>query len=228
MVCRMLPVYSMYPSRHLPPTESLRRTANSSTECRHPSVRATHAIWKWSLTFAIAALLATPHFAQTAKPARAAEPPAPSLAREVRHQIQVLPFYSVFDHITFVLEGSKVTLSGQVLRPNLKTQAESDVKDLDGVTVVVNQIEVLPSSPSDDELRRAIYRAIYEDATLARYATFAVPPIHIVVKNGSVELAGVVDSVADKNLAAARAKSVPTLAGTKNSLIVRPTANAAE
>ncbi|HTQ98124.1 MAG TPA: BON domain-containing protein, partial [Candidatus Acidoferrum sp.] len=131
-----------------------------------------------------------------------------SLSREIHHQLLVLPFYSVFDSIHFTLEGHKVTLSGQVMRRSLKENAEGAVKSIEGVEVVVNQIEVLPPSGSDDDIRDAVYRALYEDELLARYAIQNIPPIHIIVKNGAVALEGAVDSASDKALASKRAGSV--------------------
>jgi hyperosmotically inducible periplasmic protein len=181
-------------------------------------------IGRW---FAATALLGSlsirPGAGQTvpANPARpATDNAATSLSREIHHQILVLPFYSVFDSINFSLEGHKVTLTGQVLRRTLKENAEGAVKSIEGVKVVVNQIEVLPTSPADDDTRRAVYRALYEDSTLQRYAVQNVPPVHIVVKNGGVTLEGSVDSAADKNLAGARAGSVPNTSGVKNNLVV--------
>jgi len=153
---------------------------------------------------------------------------SPSLSREIHHQILLLPFYSVFDSINFTLEGKKVTLTGQVLRHSLKESAEATVKSIEGVSVVVNQIEVLPSSASDDELRRAVYRALYEDSTLERYAIQNVPPVHIIVKGGNVTLEGSVESASDKNLAGTRAASVPNVAGLRNNLVVHPKESAAE
>jgi osmotically-inducible protein OsmY len=154
----------------------------------------------------------------SAKPAESA---ATSLSREIHHQILVLPFYSVFDSINFTLEGHKVTLTGQVLRRALKENAEGAIKSIEGVDMVVNQIEVLPTSPADDEIRRAVYRALYEDSTLQKYAVQSVPPVHIIVKNGSVMLEGTVESTADKNLAGTRAGGVANTSGVKNDLMVR-------
>jgi hyperosmotically inducible periplasmic protein len=150
------------------------------------------------------------------------EAPNATLLREIHHQILVLPFYSVFDSIKFSLEGHRVTLTGQVLRRNLKEHAEAAVKSIEGVDVVVNQIEVLPPSPADDDLRDAVYRALYEDSTLARYAIQNIPPVHIIVKNGVVALEGSIDSVSDKNLAATRAGSVANVSAVRNNLVVRP------
>jgi hyperosmotically inducible protein len=143
-----------------------------------------------------------------------------NLIREVRHQLVMLPWYSVFDNLSYSVEGDKVTLNGQVTRPTLKSDAENTVKSLEGVGRVVNNIEVLPPSPMDDEIRRAVYRAIYGDTGLQRYSLQAVPSIHIIVKNGNVTLEGVADSEADKNLAYMRASSVPNVFSVKNNLVV--------
>lgn len=143
-----------------------------------------------------------------------------NLIREVRHQLVVLPYYSVFDNLTYSVEGDKVILNGQVIRPTLKSDAEAAVKSIEGVGRVVNNIEVLPPSPMDDDIRRAVYRAIYGDAGLQRYSLQAVPSIHIIVKNGNVTLEGVADNEADKNLANIRASAVPNVFSVKNNLVV--------
>jgi osmotically-inducible protein OsmY len=144
------------------------------------------------------------------------------LIKEVRHQLVMLPYYSVFDNLAYKVEGDKVTLFGQVTRPSLKSDAEAAVKSIEGVASVVNNIEVLPVSPMDDQTRRAVYRAIYGDAALSRYAIQAVPPIHIIVNNGNVTLEGAVGSESDKNLANLRASQVPNVFSVKNNLIVAP------
>lgn len=153
---------------------------------------------------------------------------APSLAHEIRHQLAQLPFYSEFDFITFTLDGKNVTLTGQVLRPSLKKHAEAAVKSLEGVDAVTNQIEVLPVSAEDNEIRRAVYRAIYEDPVLAPYAVQAVPSIHIIVKNASVALEGTVKSPADKSLAGRRAENVDNVKELKNNLKLLQNQNSAE
>jgi len=142
------------------------------------------------------------------------------IVKEVRHQLVMLPWYSVFDNLAYKVEGDKVTLYGQVTRPTLKSDAESVVKSVEGVTTVVNNIEVLPPSPMDDQLRRAVYRAIYGETGLSRYSVQAVPSIHIIVKNGNVTLEGAVDSESDKNLAGIRANQVPNVFSVKNNLII--------
>jgi osmotically-inducible protein OsmY len=142
------------------------------------------------------------------------------LAKEVRHQLVMLPWYSVFDNLVFQVNGDKVTLFGQVTRPTLKSDAEAAVKSIEGVASVVNNIEVLPLSPMDDQLRRDLFRAIYGDPGLQKFAIQAVPSIHIIVKNGNVTLEGVVDNEMDKNLANLRASQVPNVFSVKNNLVV--------
>ena len=143
-----------------------------------------------------------------------------NLVREVRHQLLLLPYYTVFDNLAFKVDGDRVTLEGQVTNPTLKHDAEAAVKSIEGVSSVTNNIEVLPTSPMDDQLRRALFQAIYSDPSLSRYAWSAVPSIHIIVKNGNVTLEGVVDNETDKNLAGIRANSVPNVFSVKNNLVV--------
>jgi hyperosmotically inducible periplasmic protein len=144
-----------------------------------------------------------------------------NIVREVRHQLLLLPYYSVFDNLAFRVDGDRVTLEGQVTRPTLKSDAEAAVKSIEGVSSITNNIEVLPPSPMDDQSRRALYRAIYGDPTLSKYGWSSMPSIHIIVKNGHVSLEGVVDNESDKNIATLRAKSVPNVFDVKNNLAVK-------
>jgi hyperosmotically inducible periplasmic protein len=161
-----------------------------------------------------AARRATPPRAQPSARGQAA------LAREVRHELVTLPFYDVFDWLEGEARpGGVVHLRGQVVRPTTKSDAEARVKSIKGVTRVVNEIEVLPVSPDDDRLRVALYRAIYNfDSPLFRYATRAVPPIHIIVKNGRATLKGVVATEQERDLAYMAARGVPGLFEVTNEL----------
>jgi hyperosmotically inducible protein len=148
---------------------------------------------------------------QKEKPKRVLQDPERArqrIIREVHHELVLLPWYSVFDNLEYKVEGDRVTLIGQVARPSLKADAESAVKGIEGVEKVVNEIEVLPLSPNDDRIRRAVYRAIYGNSVLERYALQAVPPIHIIVKNGNVTLEGVVATELEKNVAKMQASGV--------------------
>src|SRR6266700_1254634 len=145
---------------------------------------------------------------------------ADRIVKEVRHELVMLPYYNVFDNLAYRVDGSTVTLLGQVTRPTLKSDAERVVKGIEGVDRVVNNIEVLPLSPNDDRLRLAVYRAIYGQTALQRYSLQAVPPIHIIVNNGNVTLEGVVATEADKNIANVQANGVPGVFSVKNNLKV--------
>lgn len=140
------------------------------------------------------------------------------LEREVRHELVTLPYYDVFDNLEYRVDGGQVTLSGQVVRPTLKSGAENVVKKIEGVENVKNNIEVLPVSPNDDRIRMAVYRAIYSHPGLQRYSIRSVPPIHIIVKNGNVALEGVVANEADKNIANIQANGVSGVFSVKNNL----------
>src|SRR5438093_4196302 len=143
------------------------------------------------------------------------------IVKEVHHELVMLPFYEVFDNLAYKLSpDGTVTLLGQVSRPTLKSDAENVVKRIEGVERVDNQIKVLPVSPNDDRIRRAVYRAIYGNEVLSQYALRAVPPIHIIVNNGHVTLEGVVARQMDKQIAEMQAKSVPNVFSVTNNLRV--------
>ncbi|MFL6451976.1 MAG: BON domain-containing protein [Bryobacteraceae bacterium] len=143
------------------------------------------------------------------------------LVKEVRHQLVMLPYYSVFDDLGFQVSGDTVTLMGEVVRPTLKSDAENVVKRIEGVRQVVNNIEVLPLSTMDDQIRLAMARAVYGDPQIGtRYGYQALPSIHIIVKNGHVRLEGVVANEMDKNLINIRARSVPNVFSVDNQLQV--------
>ena len=144
------------------------------------------------------------------------------LIKQVRHELVTLPYYGVFDWLEFEARpDGTVVLRGQVVRPATKSDAEARVKEVDGVTRVMNEIHVLPLSSQDDRLRTALYRTIYgSNSPLFRYATQAIPSIHIIVDHGRATLKGVVASKGDAQLAYVRARTVPGLFGVKNELIV--------
>ena len=143
------------------------------------------------------------------------------IAREVYHELVMLPQLNIFDHIAFKVEGSTVTLLGAVRNAILKDSAEKVVKKIEGVEYVNNQIEILPPSPNDDRIRLAVARAIFNDERLFKYSLASVPSIHIIVKNGHVTLEGAVDNETDKNEAYLKANSVPGVFSVENHLQVQ-------
>ncbi len=142
------------------------------------------------------------------------------IARQVRHELVMLPYYSVFDNFTYKLDGPQVTLAGQVTRPTLASAAERVVKRVEGISEVVNNIEVLPVSSNDDRIRTAVFRAIYYHPVLSRYAIQSVPPIHIIVKNGDVTLEGVVRDSSERDIARIQANGVAGVFSLVNNLSV--------
>jgi hyperosmotically inducible protein len=145
-----------------------------------------------------------------------------ALKDEVRHQLVMLPYFSVFDWLEAqVSPDGTVTLMGEVTQPILKSDAEKSIKRLESATSVVNKIEVLPLSNMDDQIRGAVYRAIYmNDSPLFKYAMRSVGPIHILVKNGHVTLKGIVANAGDKQLAYMAANSVSGVFSVENQLKV--------
>lgn len=142
------------------------------------------------------------------------------IAKEVRHELVMLPFLDVFDNLSFTVNGYNVTLRGEVTRPTLKSDAERVAKSVEGVESVTNEIEVLPVSPMDERLRVRLFRAIYGYGPLQRYALPVIKPIRLIVKNGHVTLEGVVDSEGDKNMAGIRANGVSGVFSVTNNLRV--------
>ncbi len=142
------------------------------------------------------------------------------LSGEVRHALVMIPELTIFDNLSYRIDGDTVTLSGQVRDAFIKSEAQSRVKRLEGVQSVNNQIEVLPASFNDDRVRRQVARAVFGDGRLSTYSIQPVPPIHIIVKNGHVDLEGVVRTQTDKDTAFIRANGVPGVFSVDNNLQV--------
>lgn len=140
------------------------------------------------------------------------------LAKEVRHKLLMLPYYGVFDNLQYSINGSRVTLLGQVVRPTTRSDAARSVAGIEGVTQVVNKIEVLPLSPFDDSIRARTYRALSRAGGLNRYFAGANPSVHIIVNRGQLTLTGVVDSSLDKQLAYMTARGVSGVFSVTNEL----------
>jgi hyperosmotically inducible protein len=142
------------------------------------------------------------------------------IVKEVRHELAMLPQLSVFDNLAYKVDGSTVTLLGQVRNAILKDEAGQTVKHIEGVEKVDNQIEILPASFNDDRIRRQVARAIFNEPRLFNYAIQSNPPIHIIVKNGRVDLQGVVRDQGDKDVAGIMANGVPGVFAVQNDLQV--------
>jgi hyperosmotically inducible protein len=160
--------------------------------------------------------------------------------QSVRHMLERLPYYGVFDYIVFRVDRGVVYLAGYSFEGRLKADAEMAVKRASGVVEVANKIEVLPASPNDDRIRWATFYRVYTDDFLSRYAPGGVYevlrevrderrfpgmqpvgryPIHIVVKGGRTMLLGVVDNATDRQIAEVRAREVSGVFEVENDLV---------
>ena len=151
-----------------------------------------------------------------------ASPAEAAIAKEVRHELLMLPWYSLFDDLEFSVQGRTVTLSGYVTSEHAvtKSDAENVVKHIEGVEKVINNIEVLPPSPMDTRIREQVYATLSRTGSLSRYFWEAAPSIHIIAKNGRVTLVGYVSSEGDKNLAGITVNGVPDVFQVTNELRV--------
>ena len=147
-------------------------------------------------------------------------PNVSAIPNQVQHNLAMLPWYGVFDHLDYQVNGTEVTLNGQVISEHATTKDDAGkfVKSIPGVTKVVNNIEVLPPSPFDNQIRRAEYRTVFSQADLGRYTMGAISQVHIIVKNGHVSLEGVVMNEMDKNIAGIVANTVPGVFSVENNL----------
>jgi hyperosmotically inducible protein len=146
------------------------------------------------------------------------------LAKKVRKELVTLPWYGVFDNLAYEIDGSTVTLSGQVVQPSTRKDAERRIKRLAGVERVVNNIEVLPLSSFDDSIRVSAYRTLFGwNSPLFRYGRGTNPSIHIVVERGHLTLEGVVSTEGDRRLANALVNSIPGVFSVTNNLVAEST-----
>ena len=152
----------------------------------------------------------------------ASDPIEAKIAKEVRHELLMLPWYSLFDDLEFSVTGRTVTLSGFVTGEHAvtKSDAENAAKRIEGVEKVINNIQVLPPSPLDTQVREQAFQALTRTGSLSRYFWEAAPSIHIIVKNQRITLAGFVNSEGDKNLATLAVNGIPGVFAVTNELRV--------
>ena len=163
-----------------------------------------------------------PVVADYGKQSQSSDPVENNIAREVRHELLMLPYYSLFDDLGYTVQGRTVTLTGSVTSEHAvtKSDAENAGKRVEGVDKVINNIKILPPSPMDERARTKVYRSLENTASLSRYFWEAAPSIHIIVENQRVTLKGFVNSEMDKNLATMAANQVPGIFQVTNELRV--------
>ncbi len=144
-----------------------------------------------------AALALTTHTAFAEQPERKEL----QVFNDISKTVNRYAFFTIFDDVNANVENGVVTLTGKVTMPYKATELAKRVAKVEGVTGVVNKIDVLPVSGFDDDLRYRIARSIYGNSNFWNYSVMANPPIHIVVDHGRVTLTGVVQSEVDRALA---------------------------
>jgi hyperosmotically inducible protein len=178
------------------------------------------AVWKSIITLvAVLAIAGSTVLAVPSSGDKAGRNEQPVM-KQVRHELLMLPYYGVFDNLAYKVEGNTVTLYGQVIRPITRKDAEKNVARIQGVSRVVNKIEVLPLSGFDDQIRVQTYRSVFRSGSLYRYAMGSNPSIHIIVNRGNVSLEGMVGNRTDSQLAYMAARSVPGVFNVTNNLQV--------
>lgn len=142
-----------------------------------------------------------------------------TLEQEVARQIRLLPYYGVFDHIEYKVEGDVVTLSGYTISLGTRSQIENVLRRQPGVAAVINNIEELPPSRYDDQIRLAALRTFVNRGP-AQYFSEIDPDVRIIVKNGNMILEGNVLTNGDKNLLNVLGNSIPGVFSVTNNLRV--------
>ena len=177
---------------------------------------------RWLFMALLAGLVAVSVGGSVASASTTAAVHTSSISEQARHNLAMLPWYGVFDNLQFQVNGTEVVLSGQVISEHgvTKDDAANAVKKIPGVTKVVNNIEILPPSPFDNQIRRAEYLAIFSQSDLGRYTLGVIPQVHIIVKGGHVTLEGKVIDQMDRTIAGIAANSVPGVFSVQNNLQV--------
>jgi hyperosmotically inducible protein len=161
-----------------------------------------------------------PVIADYGKHVTATDPVEAKIAKEVRHELLMLPWYSLFDDLEYTVQGRTVTLNGFVTSEHAvtKSDAENVVKQIEGVDKVINNIKILPPSPLDSKVREQVYEVLNRTGSLSRYFWEAAPSIHIIVENQRVTLTGIVNDEGDKNLANIAVNGIPGVFQVTNNL----------
>lgn len=127
------------------------------------------------------------------------------ILNQARHEVNMYYAFGIFDNVTFAVDNGALVVGGQVTQPFKKADIGRLMKRVKGVAALDNNLEVLPNSQFDDRLRLQVARSIYGNSFFTSYRSLALPPIHIIVKNGNVTLEGVVVNEMDRTQAGMQA-----------------------
>ncbi len=122
------------------------------------------------------------------------------LSTQIQKKLLHMPYYEVFDFISFEIKGDTVFLNGRVLNGTNKSMAENIVQHLSGVDHVVNNIEILSGGSLDNSIRQRLIRAIADRGGMANYVSTINPPVRLIVDRGKITLEGYVASKGDSDL----------------------------
>ncbi len=173
-----------------------------------------------SFLFAIVAVLGVSVIGINAQNAGSNSVQSPSnIAQKAYSKLRGLPYYGVFDNITVEVRGSTVVLDGKVITLGTKSAAARAVKDIPGVTEVVNNIDELPLGSFDNQIRRDAYRAFVTRGP-GQYFHELNPDVRIIVENGRITLEGYVYRESDSNLLNILANGIPGTFKVTNNLVV--------
>jgi osmotically-inducible protein OsmY len=142
------------------------------------------------------------------------------LGERVADQMRRSSYFTVFDEVQIGVDNGVVTLTGYVTQPIKSDDLARRAAHVEGVREFVNRLEVLPASLSDDRLRAIIANTLYRDPAFSNYASQAVPPVHIIVRNSSVLLTGVVNNEVERRQAENIVRHIPGIIGVQNALRV--------
>ncbi|CAN5328860.1 hypothetical protein BH10ACI2_BH10ACI2_15320 [soil metagenome] len=151
--------------------------------------------------------------------ALAGDKPAKSVEQQIYKKLLSLPNYGVFDHIAFQVNGSSVVLTGKVYSLGTSRLAAANVKDVPGISTVVNNIEDLPPSSFDDSIRRQALRS-FGSHGLGGYFWENNPDVRIIVEHGRITLEGYVYNSGDRNAMNIYANGIPGVFEVTNNLKV--------
>ena len=143
-----------------------------------------------------------------------------ALGKEIVTQIRMYPQLTVFDDAGAMVNNGSVVLLGFVTEPFKKQRLENQLKDVIGIQEFDNQIQVLPNSMQDNNLRRRVFNSLYGDSMFAQLGRLALPPIRIIVQNARVILAGVAQNQMAKQRAAQIVRTTPGVLSVENRLRV--------
>jgi osmotically-inducible protein OsmY len=143
-----------------------------------------------------------------------------NIEKQVRNILTVYLRDVPFDWVEATVANGKVLLTGRVAQAVTPARIARATAKLDGVTAVYDNVEILPVSLFDDQIRRQAAIAVYSHPMFSHRVLQGSPSIHLVVAGGKVQLEGTVSSTAEARLAESLVRSGTQNFGVENNLVV--------